>query len=153
MDQFLGSISNPKPRQRYTAEFKAQAAELISTGKPVSQIAEELCIGSNLLYKWKQDSQGAQAGDDLKQALGTRDTVPDLIFHSDRGSQYGSGAYRQILSPAGMRQSMSARANPYHNAWTEIFDYIDANYNNHRKHSALNYRTPAQFEAKIHSLN
>jgi transposase-like protein len=51
---------NPTPRQRYTAEFKAQAVELISTGKPVSQIAEELCIGSNLLYKWKQDSQGAQ---------------------------------------------------------------------------------------------
>lgn len=43
------------PRQRYTAEFKAQAVELISTGKPVSQIAEDLCIGSNLLYKWKQD--------------------------------------------------------------------------------------------------
>ncbi|MEY3897634.1 MAG: Transposase [Verrucomicrobiota bacterium] len=49
-----------KARQRYTAEFKAQAVELISTGKPVPQIAEELCIGSNLLYKWKQDAQGAQ---------------------------------------------------------------------------------------------
>jgi putative transposase len=59
--------------------------------------------------------------DALKQALGSRDTAPDLIFHSDRGSQYGSGAYRQILSQAGMRQSMSARANPYHNAWTESF--------------------------------
>ena len=39
-----------KPRQRYTAEFKAQAVELTHTGRPVSQIAEELCIGSNLLY-------------------------------------------------------------------------------------------------------
>ncbi|MGL4400914.1 MAG: transposase, partial [Luteolibacter sp.] len=39
---------NPKSRQRYTAEFKAQAVELINTGKPISQIAEELCIGSNL---------------------------------------------------------------------------------------------------------
>ncbi len=116
--------------------------------------------------------------DALKQALGSRDTVPDLIFHSDRGSQYGSGAYRQILSRAGMRQSMSARANPYHNAWTEsfmgtlksemlqdgcfvnatdarteIFDYIESYYNHHRKHSSLGYQTPAQFEAKIHSLN
>ena len=114
----------------------------------------------------------------LRQALGSRDTAPDLIFHSDRGSQYGSGAYRQILRQAGMRQSMSARANPYHNAWTEsfmgtlksemlqdgcflddtdarteIFDYIDSYYNHHRKHSALGYQTPAQFEAKIHSLN
>jgi transposase InsO family protein len=116
--------------------------------------------------------------DALKQALGSRDTVPDLIFHSDRGSQYGSGSYRQILSHAGMRQSMSARANPYHNAWTEsfmgtlksemlqdgcfidatdarteIFDYIESYYNHHRKHSALGYQTPAQFEAKIHSPN
>ncbi len=32
-------------------------------------------------------------GDALKQALVSPDTVPDLIFHSDRGSQYGSGAY------------------------------------------------------------
>jgi len=40
---------NMKPRQRYTAEFKAQAVDLISTGKPVSKIAKELCIGSNLL--------------------------------------------------------------------------------------------------------
>ena len=116
--------------------------------------------------------------DALKQALGSRDTAPDLIFHSDRGSQYGSGAYRQILGQAGMRQSMSARANPYHNAWTEsfmgtlksemlqdgcfidgsdarteIFDYINAYYNTQRKHSALGYQTPAQFEANINSLN
>jgi len=117
-------------------------------------------------------------GDALKQALGSRDTVPDLIFHSDRGSQYGSGAYRDLLAKAGMRQSMSARANPYHNAWTEsfmgtlktemlqdgsfidssdarteIFEYIEAYYNTHRKHSSLSYQTPAQFEAEIHSLN
>ena len=114
----------------------------------------------------------------LQQALGSRDIAPELIFHSDRGSQYGSGAYRQLLRQAGMRQSMSTRTNPYHNAWTEsfmgtlksemlqygsflneidarteIFDYFDSYYNHHRKHSALGYQTPAQFEAKIHSLN
>ncbi|MCX8496527.1 MAG: transposase [Akkermansiaceae bacterium] len=50
---------NTKPRKRYTTEFKAQAVELIRTGKPVSQIAEELCIGSNPLYQWKLDSHPA----------------------------------------------------------------------------------------------
>jgi transposase InsO family protein len=75
------------------------------------------------------------------------------------------------------RQSMSAKANPYHNAWTESFmgtlkaemlqdgcfinahdartesfAYIDSYYNNHRKHSAPGYQTPAQFEAQILSL-
>ena len=116
--------------------------------------------------------------DALKQALGSRSTTKKPIFHSDRGSQYGSGAYRHILRQAGMRQSMSARANPYHNAWTEsfmgtlkaemlqdgcfmnahdarteIFAYIDSYYNTQRKHSALGYQTPAQFEAQILPLN
>ena len=38
-------------------------------------------------------------------------------------------------------------------ARTEIFEYIEACYNTHRKHSSLGYLTPAQFEAQIHSLN
>jgi len=112
--------------------------------------------------------------DALQQALGSRSTAQKPIFHSDRGSQYGSTAYRELLSQAGMRQSMSARANPYHNAWTEsfmgtlksemlqdgcflndkdarieIFSYIESYYNTHRKHSSLGYKTPAQFETLI----
>lgn len=114
----------------------------------------------------------------LQQALGSRRALPGLIFHSDRGSQYGSGAFRELLSAAGLRQSMSARANPYHNAWTEsfmgtlktemlqdgsfiahadanteIFAYIESYYNTHRKHSSLGYMTPASFEARINSSN
>jgi putative transposase len=113
----------------------------------------------------------------LRQALGTRPAL-GTIFHSDRGSQYASTAFRRALAGAGMRQSMSARANPYDNAWTEsfigtlkgemlqggcfenatearleIFDYIEGYYNTHRKHSALHYLTPAQFETQISSLN
>ena len=67
-----------KTRQRYTTEFKAQAVELISTGKPVPQIAEELCIGSNLLYKWKQDAQGAQVGSEGPRAVGEESAADDL---------------------------------------------------------------------------
>jgi len=69
---------------------------------------------------------------------------------------------------------MSSRANPYDNAWTEsfmgtlksemlqggrfideadarteIFSYIEAYYNTHRKHSSLGYKTPVQFESEI----
>jgi putative transposase len=115
--------------------------------------------------------------DALHQALQTRPT-DRTIFHSDRGSQYGSAPFRQALAKAGLSQSMSARANPYDNAWTEsfiatlkremlqggcfedandarieIFEYIDGYYNTHRKHSSLGYQTPSQFEAKIHSAN
>lgn len=111
--------------------------------------------------------------DALQQALRTR-TVHATIFHSDRGSQYGSTLFRQALRKAGLRQSMSARANPYHNAWTEsfigtlkhemlqggcfengtdarieLFEYLEGYYNTHRKHSSLNYQTPRQFEANL----
>jgi putative transposase len=107
----------------------------------------------------------------LRQALQTRPSR-HVIFHSDRGSQYGSSTFRAALNKAGMLQSMSARANPYDNAWTEsfigtlkaemlqngcfpdasharreIFQYIDGYYNTHRKHSSLGYCTPSQFES------
>jgi putative transposase len=115
--------------------------------------------------------------DALNQALQTRSS-DETIFHSDRGSQYGSALFRQALAMAGLRQSMSARANPYENAWTEsfigtlkrdmlqggcfdnasdarteIFEYIEGYYNTHRKHSSLGYKTPNQFETQIHSAN
>ena len=110
--------------------------------------------------------------------MGSRRVLPGLIFHSDLGSQYGSATFRELLRPAGLRQSLSARANPYHNAWTEsfigtlktemlqdgtfiahadanieIFAYIESYYNTHRKHSSLGYKTPATFEAHINSTN
>ena len=109
----------------------------------------------------------------LRQALGSR-PAKHTSFHRDRGSQYGSAAFRQALAGAGMRQSMSARATPYDNAWSEsfigtlkgemlqggcfenaddarleIFDYIEGYYNTQRKHSALGYLTPTQFETQI----
>jgi len=111
----------------------------------------------------------------LRQALAGRTHSAGLIFHSDRGSQYGSRAFRAVLRGAGLRQSMSARANPYHNAWsesvigrlkaemlqggcftdmadarTELFAYIEGYYNTRRRHSSLNYLTPASFEASSH---
>lgn len=115
--------------------------------------------------------------DALLQALQTR-PIFLTIFHSDRGSQYGSILFRNALASAGIRQSMSARANPYDNAWSEsfigtlkremlqdgcfqnaqdarleIFDYIEGYYNTHRKHSAIGYLSPTQFEAHFHSQN
>lgn len=114
----------------------------------------------------------------LGNALQSRRHVAGTIFHSDRGSQYSSAAFRSALARAEMLQSMSARANPYHNAWTEsfigtlknemlqggcfdcttdaqieIFNYIEAYYNTHRKHSSLGYLSPSQFEASTQSLN
>jgi putative transposase len=111
----------------------------------------------------------------LQKALDARQNrSAGLIFHSDRGSQYGSRAFRSLLGSNRMRQSMSARANPYHNAWsesvigrlkaemlqdgcfdthadarTEIFAYIDGYYNTRRRHSSIGYTAPASFEATL----
>ena len=100
-----------------------------------------------------------------------------LIFHSDRGSQYGSRAFRRLLASHRITQSMSRRANPYDNAWSEsfigtlkkellkeqslanetqarnhLFEYIEGYYNTRRRHSALEYLSPNQFEHQ-HSTN
>jgi len=110
----------------------------------------------------------------LNQALASRPASAQAVFHSDRGSQYGSALFRSTLRRAGFRQSMSARSNPYDNAWTEsfigtlkkemlqggrfqnildaqteIFEYIDGYYNNRRRHSSLGYLSPASFEASF----
>ena len=115
----------------------------------------------------------------LDQAISNRGSgTVETYFHSDRGSQYGSKGYRATLSNAGLGQSMSARANPYDNAWTEsfigtlknemlqggcfdseddarteLFEYIEGYYNTHRKHSSLGYKTPSEFEQKFSLLN
>ena len=66
------------PRKRYPTEFKAQAVELLSTGKPVSQVAEELCISSDLLYSWRHSAQGAQLGSAGVRAAGGRSEADEL---------------------------------------------------------------------------
>lgn len=61
-----------KPRRRYTEEFKAQAVEILKTGKPVSELAHDLGVGSDLLYAWKRSAQvgseGTRAGGELSEA-------------------------------------------------------------------------------------
>ena len=57
-----------KPRKQYTPEFKAQAIELLALGRPVAELAEELCISVNLLYSWKSSSQAAQGGSEGENA-------------------------------------------------------------------------------------
>lgn len=109
----------------------------------------------------------------LKQALGRRKPSPGLIFHSDRGSQYTSHRFRELLRSHGIIQSMSGAGSCYDNALAEsffhtlktelvhsqryetrfqarqsIFDYIEVFYNRIRRHSALSYRSPVEYERK-----
>jgi putative transposase len=107
----------------------------------------------------------------LRMALMSRQPSPGLIHHSDRGVQYASYEYTDILKAHAATISMCRKGNPYDNAACESFmktlkyeevyrneyrdledartsigQFLDAVYNRHRLHSALAYRTPAEFE-------
>jgi len=108
----------------------------------------------------------------LENALQARTVEPGLVHHSDRGVQYASTDYVALLDSHNIAISMSRKGNPYDNAKAESFmktlkteevsiseyetfsqakeqidRFIDIVYNNNRLHSALDYRTPAEFEA------
>ena len=60
-----------KTRKRYTDEFKTQAVELAKLGKPVSEVAKDLEITADLVYRWKkEDAQSAQGGSGGQRAVG-----------------------------------------------------------------------------------
>lgn len=107
----------------------------------------------------------------LEMALALRGPCPGVLHHSDRGSQFASGAYRQRLVDAGMACSMSRAGDCWDNAMVESFfatlkialdldriwptreaarrevvEFVEGWYNRRRRHSALDYLTPIEFE-------
>lgn len=66
-------------RKRYTSEFKAQAVELVGLGKPVPEVAQDLGIGSSLLYRWVgRGPQPAQFGSGGLRAGGEEPAADEL---------------------------------------------------------------------------
>lgn len=114
----------------------------------------------------------------LDRATSTRAPVAGLIHHSDRGSVYASNDYGEALKKIGAVKSMSRKGDCWDNAVAESFfatikgemiehenyktrrdaifaiaDYIDGFYNLYRRHSAIEYVSPIEFELKFRSEN
>ena len=109
----------------------------------------------------------------LDQALSSRRPLAGMVFHSDRGVQYAGSEVRDYLKEHGLVQSMSSKGNCYDNAVAEsffhtlkteevyfsryqsrsearksLFDYIEVFYNRVRRHSALGYLSPLEYESR-----
>ena len=113
----------------------------------------------------------------LNMAVSHRSPEPGLIHHSDRGVQYASGSYQQILKDLDIICSMSRKGNCWDNAMMEsffgsvktecvylknyttreqakqdLFKYIEIFYNRKRRHASLGYISPEEFERRHNVL-
>lgn len=169
---------NRLPELTITAPDQAWSSDAtcILTGQGWLYVVVVLDLCSRRIVGW---SMGAHLDarmmlDALQMALHQRRPKPGLVVHSDRGTQYASAEYRQLLARHGLVASMSRKGNCYDNACVEsfwsslkyetvyhrrfatraeakaaLFDYIESFYNRTRLHSSLGYRSPVTFESQL----
>lgn len=159
----------------YTEINKAWVSDItyISTGSHWSYLCSIIDLGSREVVGWsfEKHMRTALIVKALNRALKRRglDKIENLIFHSDRGSQYASKILQEYLKQIGACSSMSAKANCFDNAVAEsffatlkreevnrknyqsfeeaksnLFDYIEIFYNRQRLHSSLGNKIPAE---------
>jgi len=145
----------------------------ISTLEGWLYLAAVMDLGCRRIKGWSMSTRLTKelALDALKMAICNNPVTTGIIHHSDRGSQYASTDYQKLLADKGMIPSMSRKANCWDNAPMEsffhtlktewvyglkyhtrqeakasLFEYIELFYNRQRRHSALQYMNPCQYE-------
>ena len=137
-------------------------------------LAAILDVYSRKIVGWSMSErlQKHLVEDALRMAVGQRDLQGGLVHHSDQGSQYTSHDFLALLQQYDIQVSMSGVGNCYDNAMMEsffatlktecvterletrqqarqlIFEYIEVWYNRYRRHSALGYLSPEQYEQR-----
>lgn len=156
------------PNQRWSSDIT-----YIPTIEGWLYLAVVMDLYSRKIIGWSMSEriQESLVVDALKMALLRRKIGENVLLHSDRGSQYASDKYQQLLRDNRIRCSMSRKGDCWDNAATEsffhtlktewvyhekyltrsdakksIFDYIEVFYNRQRKHSFLGYQSPEQYE-------
>jgi transposase InsO family protein len=175
--------ANPVAANTLNREFAVEgldqvwAADItyIHTDEGVLYLAGIMDLCSRRIIGWSMsDTMTTQLVEDaLGMGIKTRRVSNGLLHHSDRGVQYTSGRYRQILEEHGIQASMSRTGDCYDNAVVEsfwgklktemvyherfatmtqaraaVFEYIEVFYNRQRLHAAIGYISPEQFEAR-----
>jgi putative transposase len=161
-------------------ELWAADITYLPTQAGVLYLAVIIDAWSRLVVGWSmaKRAQSMLVSDALEMALSRRRPTTGLIHHSDRGSQYTSLAFGNRLAEAGISASVGSVGDAYDNAlvesffasletelidrsvWstreaarTAVFEYIEAFYNRRRRHSALGYLSPDEFERRYRPEN
>lgn len=174
-----GPIAEDLLRQDFTAEGPNQRwvgdITYLTTSDGFEYLATVMDLYSRRIVGWALSSSldATIAIDAITMAVRQRRPPPGVIFHSDRGCQYTSQAFRDTLDQAQVRRSMGRTGCCYDNAaaesffhslkveWlhgreiqdreavrSEVFRYIEGFYNRRRRHSFVGNLSPAAFEAK-----
>jgi transposase InsO family protein len=149
----------------------------IATWEGWAYLATVIDIASRQVVGWAlaDHMRTDLVSDALRMACARRRPPAGVIFHSDRGCQYTSGDYAALAAELGVALSVGRKGECWDNAVSEswfasfkgelidtrpwptraglrraVFDYIEGWYNTRRLHSSLGYRSPAEYEAKIH---
>ena len=165
-------------RATHIDERWAADITFISTRQGWLFLAVVMDLYSRRIVGWAMDKRISRhlVVDAMTMALSQRDR-PQL-HHSDRGAQYMSDDFRDLLAKHGIQCSMSARGSCYDNAPVEsffsllkrerirrqsyrtreeakadVFDYIEVFYNRKRRHAYLGYTSPVEFEKQVVGLN
>ena len=158
------------PNKKWVADFT-----YLWTAEGWLFVAAVLDLYSRRIVGWamRSDMTAQLVIDALVMAVWRRGGPKELMLHSDQGSQYTSEDFQRLLAAHGIVCSMSRRGDCWDNAAMEsffsslktertsrrhyqtrdqargdVFDYIERFYNPHRRHSLLDYVSPAQFEEK-----
>lgn len=148
----------------------------LPTGEGWLYLAVVLDLASRRVVGWRAEAtlEASLAVGALASALWSRRPAPGLLHHSDRGVQYASAEYRELLAQHGAECSMSRRGNCWDNAVAEsffatlekelpeaadwpthaqarrdLFEFIEVWYNRQRRHSSLGYLSPAEYEKRL----
>jgi transposase InsO family protein len=167
-DLLKRNFTATRPNEKWVSDIT-----YIKVEKGFVYLAVIMDVFSRKIIGWSLDSTMTNQLiiDALEMALASRKVEPGLILHSDRGVQYRSGEYQNLLLNEKIRPSMSRKGNCWDNAAMEsffarfkvealyaedvttkqevyscVFDYIELFYNCHRRHSTLGYVSPNKYE-------